>query len=168
MCFCINNQLTLILFWLLYISTFTYLGVYFRLEQKRKETEEQQALKDLEKLERRKMDTMRRLKEQQVNASSNNKSSLKAVTSVVPEQELKPLQIDPKLQKHLGTGGKPLSKSSSGQVEEPRKQTNERPTVANKQITKSKSTSSVPTQVQKTSDVEKKVRLVSIIIHSFG
>lgn len=147
------------MFWLLYILTFTYLSVHFRLEQKRKETEEQQARKDLEKLERKQMDAMRRLKEQQVNASSNNKSSLKAVTSV-PEQELKQLQIDPKSQKHLGTGGKSLSKSSSGQVEEPRKQTSERPTVANKQITKSKSTSSVPTQVQKTSDVEKKVRNV--------
>lgn len=117
-------------------------------------------MKDLERLQRKQMDAMRRLKEQQASASANNKPSLKAVSTPVQEQD-QPQQV-PKIQKPNAAGGKQLSKSASGQVEEQRKQNAEQPVAGNKQIAKSKSTPSVPTQGQKTGDTEKKVKVVYI------
>lgn len=112
-------------------------------------------------MQRKQTNAVRRLKEQQATATANDKSSKSAVTVEISTDQ------QPKAQKqtaNASSGNKQLSKSQSGIVEDSKKQNaecNRVPTTedrsVNKQLAKSKSTPSVPTQGQKTSEAEKKV-----------
>lgn len=112
-------------------------------------------------MQRKQTNAARRLKDQRATATANDKSVKSAVAVEISADQ------QPKAQKpaaNAGSGSKQLSKSKSGIVEDAKKQDadcNRVPTnedrVIIKQLAKSKSTPSVLTPGQKTSEPEKKV-----------
>lgn len=127
----------------------------------------------IKELQKKQADSLRRLKEQQVNATAN-KPSLKSV-SVLSNEQMETLSS--KLNKNSGSSnaivtGKASSKGQSSLDESRGKQQNavnveqERSNAAaagNKQLSKSKSSPSVPTQSQKSNESERKVHLVRVL-----
>ena len=136
---------------------------------------EEQLLHDYEDLPRKQAEAMKRLKEQQAAAAAGtSKPSLKSVTTIAAV-EPSTMQTVLKVQKTNtlpnALCGNQLSKSQSGEMTSEKKigkvmpidsHMSSQPAVANKQIGKSKSTSSVPTPNQKTTitttDTDKKVK----------
>lgn len=134
-----------------------------RVEQKRKEAED---------VQRKQTNAVRRLKEQQATATANDKSSKSAMAVEISTDQ------QPKAQKQIAnasSGNKPLLKSQSGIVEDLKKQNSDcnrvpanEDRVASKQLAKSKSTPSVPTQGQKTFESEKKVMNLSLFFSNLN
>lgn len=132
-----------------------------------------QELQDLKDMHRKQTDAMKRLKEQQLTAMGSSKTSSKAVLSLasITDQQSHMISKVQKSNASTSLSSKQLRKSQSGEILSGDKtskvaptedrsvehQLSNQQTVTNKQIGKSKSTSSVPMPNQKTVNEDKKV-----------
>lgn len=113
---------------------------------------------------RKQSNAVRRLKEQQASATANekfSKASVAVTQEISSDQQLKAA----KQNANICGSNKQLLKSQSGIVDDSKKQnfdsnraTANEDRVMSKQLAKSKSSPSVPTQSQKASEADKKVR----------